>query len=138
MAFSHGSKAVMMLADATAASRNITAYLTSTGMSRMADTAEVSTLGNTAKAYIPGMTDGTIPLEGPFDPTVDGYMDGLVGFATLVAYEFYPNGTPVGPTKPKYAGVCLVTSYEISTSTDDAATWSGELQLSGTITRTIA
>ena len=104
----------------------------------MADAAEVSTLGNTAKAYIPGMTDGTIPLEGPFDATVDGWMDGLVGFATLVAWEFYPAGSPVGVTKPKYSGNCLVTAYDITTGTDDAASWSGEVQLSGTITRAVA
>ena len=138
MPFSHGSKAVFKLTDATAALRDFTAYLTSTGLSRMADAAEVSTLGNTAKAYIPGMTDGTIPLEGPFDATVDGWMDGLVGFATLVAWEFYPAGSPVGATKPKYSGNCLVTAYDITTGTDDAASWSGEVQLSGTITRAVA
>jgi len=137
MPFSHGSKAVFKLTDATAASRDLTAYLTSTGLSRMADAAEVSTLGNTAKVYVPGMTDGTVPLEGPFDAVVDGYMDGLVGFATLVAWEFYPAGSPQSATKPKYSGNCLVSSYEITTGTDDAAAWSGELQLSGTITRVV-
>lgn len=138
MPFSHGSKAVFKLTDAGSVQRTLTSYLTSTGLSRMVDAAEVSTLGNVAKAYVPGMTDATIPLEGPFDATVDGYMDGLCGFGTLVAWEFYPAGEPAGATKPKYSGVCMVTAYDISTGVDDAASWTGELQLSGTITRVVA
>lgn len=138
MPFSHGSKAVFKLTDAATTLRDLTSYITSTGLSRMADAAEVSTLGNTAKAYIPGMTDGTIPLEGPNDATLDGYLDGLVGYATLVAWEYYPNGTPAGATKPKYTGVCMVTQYDMDTGTDGAWTFSAELQLSGTITRALA
>ena len=138
MAFTHGSKAIFKLTDAGAVLRDISVYLTSTGLSRMADVAEVSTLGTTAKQYVVGLTDGTIPLEGPFDPTVDGYMSGLLGFETAVAYEFYPAGTPVGPTKPKYSGVCYLGSYDIETGVDDAGTWSGELQLNGTVTRAVA
>lgn len=138
MAFTHGSKAKFWVADSGAVLRDISGFLTSTGLQRMADMAETSVLGTTAKTYIPGMTDGTIPLEGPFDPTVDGYLAGVIGFETPLAFEFFPAGSPVGATKPKYAGVCFLTSYDIETGTDDAARTSGELQVTGTITRTVA
>lgn len=138
MAFTHGSKATFHVDDATATLRDISLYLTSAGLSRLADMAETSALGTTAKTYIPGMTDGTVPLEGAFDPVVDGYLAGVIGFETPLAFEFYPAGEPVGATKPKYSGVCHLTSYDIDTDTGDAARISGELQVTGAISRAVA
>ncbi len=138
MAFTHGSKAIFKLTDAAATLRDISTYVTSTGLSRLADMAEVSTLGTTAKQYVPGLTDATVPLEGPFDPTVDGYLNGLLGFATAVAFEYYPAGEPVGATKPKYTGNVYLTTYDLETGMDDAAQWTGELQLTGPVTRAVA
>jgi hypothetical protein len=138
MAFSHGSKASFQVQDAGATLRDISAYLTSAGLSRLADMAEVSALGSTSKAYIPGMMDGTIPIEGSFDPTVDGYLAGILGFATASNFEYYPAGTPVGATKPKYSGACYLASYDITTGTDGAAQISGELQITGTVARAVA
>jgi len=138
MAFTHGSKAKFWLADSGATLRDISTYLTSAGLQRMADMAETRVLGTTAKTYIPGMTDGTVPIEGPFDPTVDGYLAGVLGFETPLAFEYYPAGSPVGVTKPKYSGSCHLTSYDIESGTDDAARWSGEVQITGTITRATA
>lgn len=138
MAFSHGSKAIIKVADSGATLRDISPYVTSTGLQRLADMAETSVLGTTAKTYIPGMTDATIPLEGNFDPTVDGYLAGILGFETAVAFEYYPAGEPVGATKPKYSGSCFLTSYDIETGTDDKAGVSGELQVTGSITRAVA
>lgn len=138
MAFSHGSKAIFKVTDSGATLRDISTYLTSTGLQRLADMAETSTLGTTAKSYIPGMTDGTIPLEGNFDPTVDGYLSGVLGYSTALSFEYYPAGEPVGATKPKYSGSCWLASYDIETGTDDKAGISGELQLTGTVTRAVA
>jgi hypothetical protein len=138
MAFSHGSKASFQIDDAGGTLRDITAFLTSVGLSRAADMAEVSTLGTTSKQYIPGLLDGTLPLEGPFDPTVDGYLAGILGFETARDFEYYPAGTPVGATKPKYTGTVFLASYDIDTGMDDAATISGELQLTGAVTRAVA
>jgi hypothetical protein len=138
VAFSHGSKALFSVADSIPTLRDISVYLTSTGLARAADMAETSTLGTTSKQYIPGMLDGTIPLEGPFDPTVDGYLFSILGAAVASAFEYYPAGSPVGPTKPKYTGTCFLASYEVTTGTDGPATFSGELQLSGTVSRAIA
>jgi len=138
MAFTHGSKAKFSVHDSSATLRDISSYLTSTGLSRMADMAETSALGTTAKTYIPGMTDGTIPLDGQFDPTIDGYLSPLLGFETPLSWEYFPAGTPVGVTKPKYSGAAFLTSYDIETGTDDKAGISGELQLTGAVTRATA
>lgn len=135
MAATHGYKAVIKVADSGATLRDLTGYISSTGLQRLADMAETTVLGASAKTYIPGQTDGTIPLEGNFDPTADGYLAGILGYETAVAFEYYPAGEPVGSTKPKYSGSCFLASYDIETGVDDKASISGELQITGTVTR---
>ena len=133
MAASHGSKAKFSVTDSVGTVRDLSAFLTSAGLPRSADTAEISTLGMGSKAYIPGLKDGTIPIEGPFDPVVDGYMSGILGFAAR-AFTYDPQGTATGT--PHYAGSCICTSYEASTPVDDAGTFTGEFQITGDVTRT--
>ncbi len=137
MAAAHGSKANLKIQDSGGVLRDLSAYLTSTGLPRSADMAEVSTLGLTSKAYIPGLKDGTIPLEGPIDPTVDGYLAGILGLATAArTFEYCPQGAGVAGT-PKYAGTCWLSSYEQTTGVDDAGTFTAEAQITGDVTRTV-
>lgn len=133
MVAAHGSKAQFSVEDASDQVRDLSSYLTSAGMPRSADTAEVSTLGMTSKAYIPGLKDGTIPIEGPLDATIDGYLDGLLGFETPRAFTYDPQGTGTGT--PHYSGECFLTAYEPSTGVDDAGTFTGEFQITGDVTR---
>lgn len=137
MAFSHGSKAAMFIHDGTSL-RDITLFLTSGAMPADRDQAEVSTLGTTDKQFIPGLTGRTIPLEGNFDPTVDGYLALLLGDSTPRAFEYYPAGTPVGATKPKYSGNYFLASYEPNTPVDAPGTFSAELQVTGAVARAVA
>lgn len=133
MAAVHGSKAKFSVQDSGSTNRDLSAYLTSAGLPRSADTAEVSTLGVTSKAYIPGLKDGTIPIEGPYDATVDGYLAGILGMSRTFTYD--PQGTtPTGT--PHYSGSAILTSYEASTPVDDAGTFTAEFQITGDVTRT--
>jgi hypothetical protein len=136
MAATHGSKASFQVTDSGSTLRDITAFLSEAGLPRSADTAEVSTLSSLSKKYVPGLKDGTVPIAGPFDPTVDGYLQGILGMERT--FEYYPAGTPVGATKPKYSGSLILTSYEVSTPVDDAATFTGEFQLTGDVARAVA
>lgn len=131
MATAHGSKANFKVQDSGSTLRDLSNLLTSAGLPRSADTAEVSTLGTTSKAYIPGLKDGTIPIEGPFDGVTDGYLAGILGMARN--FEYSPQGVVTGT--PKYSGSAILTSYEVSTPVDDAGTFSGEFQLTGDVTR---
>lgn len=133
MATAHGSKAKFSITDSGGTVRDLTAFLTSAGMPRSADTAETSVLGLTSKRYIPGLKDGTVPIEGPFDVTVDGYLNGILGMVRVFTYD--PQGT--GSGTPHYTGNALLTSYETETGVDDAGTFSGEFQLSDDVTRTL-
>jgi hypothetical protein len=133
MAFSHGSTAVFKVQDSGGTLRDLSAYLTSTGLPRETDVAETTTLGKTAKTYIPGLEDGSIPIEGPWEPTLDGYLDGIRRMTRN--FEYYPAGTAVGAVK--YSGACILTSYEINSEVEDANSFSGEFQITDTVTRAI-
>jgi hypothetical protein len=121
VAFSHGSNAVM-----TINSVDLSEYINSTSQEMEAETAEVTTLGKTAKNYIPGLEDGTISADGPFDPALDAAIDAMR--RTLVPFVYQPQGTASG--LPKYTGNCILTSYSIETPVDDAGSWEAEWQIS--------
>lgn len=133
MAFSHGSKAVIKFGTAStpATPTDISQYVTDVSAPWAADTSEVTTLGATAKSYIPGLKDGTISIEGKFDPVVDAHLDAIVN--KEVAFEYGPQGSAVG--SPKYTGNCICTNYEVETGVDAEATFSAEFQVTGGRTR---
>lgn len=136
MGFSHGSKSVLKVTDAAATLRDLSDYLSSDGLSRSTDTAETTTKGKTAKTYIPGLDDGTFSLEGNFDPTVDGWLDGLRRKETT--FEYFPSGEGGSAgTNVKYAGACILTSYEITGDGGDVQKISAEFQISDSVTRTL-
>lgn len=132
MAFNHGSKAAFKIDDSGGTDRDISGYLTSAGLARIRDTAETSGLGDTAKEYIYGLQDATIPIEGHWDPTVHDYLTQVYNSATAVDFKFYPAGTASGNII--LSGQCLLTSYEITGAIDDRAAITGELQVTGSIT----
>ena len=131
MAFGHGSSAYLGVDDSGDTLRDLSAYLTSTGLPRSADVAEVSTMGVSSKQYVGGLKDGTIPLEGPWDPTVDSYLEGILGL--IKDFEYGPQGNTAAQVK--YSGTAILTSYEVATGVDDAGTWSAEMQITGDVTR---
>ena len=133
MAFTHGKNATFWITDAGSTLRNITAYLNTAGLTRNADLAETSTLGSTYKSFVGGLIDGKIPISGLWDPTVDGYLTGIL--QSSKAFEYFPAGLGTGNIKE--SGNCILTSYEISTGLDGAATFSGEFQVDGAITRAV-
>lgn len=133
MAAVHGSSAYFSVQDSGGTQRDLSTYLSESGLARSADTADVSTGGSTSKKYIAGLKDATIPISGPFDATVDGYLAGILGMTR--AFIFRPAGT--GSGLPEYTGSGILTSYEESSPVDGAATLSGEFQVTGDVTRTV-
>lgn len=131
MAFSHGTNRVFKLANSAGTVTDISAYITSVSFPRDIESLETTTLGDASKEYIPGLKDATISIEGPWDPTIDAHMDGILGM--VVAYEDYPTGTGSGSVKR--TGSAMVTSYEQTGAVDSVNEWSAELQCSGAITR---
>lgn len=133
MAFTHGKNATFWITDAGSTLRNITTYLNSVNLTRNADLAETSTLGSTYKSFVGGLIDGKLPIQGLWDPTVDGYLTGILQLSK--AFEYYPAGTGTGNVKE--SGNAILTSYEITAGLDGAASFSGEFQIDGAVTRTV-
>lgn len=129
--FAHGKSAVFKINDGTTM-QDISNVVNSSSLSRSAETAEVTALGNSSKAYIPGLKDATVSLEGMADVTTSGYLDGILG--TETTWEFYPAGTSAGEVK--YSGSGILTSLETSAEVGGAVSISGEVQVTGDVTRT--
>lgn len=131
MAFTHGKDLVFSIDDSGGTLREITSYLTSVDFPRTVDTAETTVAGVSSKTYVAGYKDATISLEGKYDPTVDGYLAGILGLTG--SFEYGPAGDTAGQIK--YSGECICTEYNPPTSTDSEATWSASFQVTGDVTR---
>lgn len=134
MAYSHGSKAALKVNDGSSL-RDLSPYLTSVSFPKSIDTAEVTTLADTAKEYIIGLSDATISADGIYDPTLDGWLASIAGTSSVtgLAFEYSPQGTTAGNVK--YSGNCFLTSYEIGTAVDGAASVTIEFQVTGAVTK---
>lgn len=133
MAVQHGKDAVLKLHDGSSL-RDVSSYVTKTGLNRMRDLAETSTIGGTSvKSYIPGLKDATIPLEGNYDPTVDGYLSTMYDNSASAAFEYYPYGTTAGNVK--YTGSFFLSSLEINTDVGEKGSISAEVQVTGAVTK---
>lgn len=132
--FIHGSAGVFQLgtAGAPGTPTAISGFLNSVSFPFEVETSEITTLGATAKAYLPGLEDATISIEGRFHTTVDAHLNGIRRLANI-SFVYGPAGS--GAAAPRYSGTCMLTSYEIEGGVDDAATFSAELQVTGAITR---
>ena len=132
MAFVHGKSAYFSIADSGDVARDISAYLNSVDFPRAADVVEVSCFGSTPKAYLAGLTDATITIEGRWDPTVDGYLDGIVGLDSQ-AWIYGPAGSTGGYVK--YSGNCICTAYSPPANLTEAVRFTASFQVTGTISR---
>jgi len=138
MAASHGSQASFWLGTVgtPAVTVDLSTYGKTVGASFKRDTAETTTFKSGTKAFIPGLKDASIPFDGPLDNVVDQQMWDLYNTAAIVNFEYYPAGKGVVDT-PKFAGLCMVTKYDVSSPVGGSNDFSGEFQISGAVTRTV-
>ena len=114
---------------ATTIASVISFTLTNTG-----DVIETSAMGNTARTYVPGLTNATASMSLYF---VDGdsaqaALQTAPGSAAATV-ELYPSGETTGQ---KLSGEMIVTSFEISAANDGAVTAEVAGQITGALTVT--
>tara|TARA_R100000995_G_scaffold28545_2_gene12529 strand:- start:11211 stop:11627 length:417 start_codon:yes stop_codon:yes gene_type:complete len=112
---------------ATVIASVISFTLTNTG-----DVIETSSMGATARTFVPGLTNATTSLSLYF---VDGdsaqaALQSAPG-AAAATIELYPSGTSTGQ---KLSGEMIVTSFEISAANDGAVTAEVSGQITGAVT----
>jgi predicted secreted protein len=114
---------------ATTIASCISFTLTNTG-----DVIETSSMGSTARTYVPGLTNATASMSLYF-------VDGDAAQAALqtapgsaaASIELYPSGETTGQ---KLSGEMIVTSFEISAANDGAVTAEVSGQITGAVTVT--
>ena len=129
MAFQHGTKARLSVNAV-----DYSCYVSETGPDLEIGSAQVTVLCNTAENYIPGIKDGTIPMSGKFDPTIDAAVNTAIGVG-IVPFQWDPQGATSG--LPRYTGNCFFTSYSMKAATDDAGTFEAEVQITNGWTRAL-
>lgn len=135
MAKAHGKKGKLKVKDAGGTLRDISEYLTNAGLPRDVDLAETSGLGQNDKTFVAGLRGGTIPVDGSWDPTIDGYLAGLLGFEPAVEFQYFPAGEGTGNVK--YSGSVLLGSYESNSDLGSAGKITGAFTVTGEVTRAV-
>jgi predicted secreted protein len=140
--FRHGKSARFELDNAAGTLVNLSDVIEDISFSRSLETAETTTMGNSAKSYITGLSDATISVSGKFDATIDAQINAVQaglsdGTITSSSWTYRANSGTVGAGNPEYQGEALITSYEVSASVGDVVTFSLELQVTGAIVRDI-
>lgn len=134
MSFVHGKRTVIKIDNSGGALQDLSAYINSSSLQRLVELLETTCFGATAKTYIGGFPDAKIPIGGFWDATLDAHMAGILGQET-VSVELYPEGTATG--KVKYTCEAILISYEQTMGANQATAWSGELQVTGAVTRAL-
>lgn len=133
MAFVHGKSSVFKLDNASGSMTDISSFVNNVDFPETADVAETSVLGASNKTYLVGLKDATIGLTGFFDATADAIFGAVIGQSATLSFEYSPEGTASG--KIKYSGECILTNYALSSPVGDVVAYSGDLQVSGAVTR---
>lgn len=125
-------------ADIMYGSYDISAYSTEVAVSNKFETAETTTLGSSAKAYIAGLQDATISIKGLFEANVaatDAAMDAYITADSTPAVTVGIDGGFVNPVsgagRRAYLAQVKSTSKEINAPVADVVSLNVELQCSG-------
>lgn len=108
---------------------DLSAFLKNVTGSGEIDTHDSTTLGATAKTYIPGLVDATLSAEGLFSGAVaatDAVLSAALRGRTPVLWNWLPSGNVDGAFS--YGMSAIATSYEIETPVDDLVSVSTEAQ----------
>lgn len=95
-----------------------------------ADTIESTTMGDTARTYLQGLSTGTVSIDAYWDE--DDQNMQLLDERASVIFEIYPTGETAG--QENYSGSGIVTSKSISASFDGMVEASFTIQISGAVT----
>jgi hypothetical protein len=127
MAFNSGNVATFSLGGT-----DISAFTTSVKVDIKRDVKAIKPIGGSATTNLVGAYDGTITLDGGWDPTLDALISPLMLAATPATSAF--SHKPAGAGGRTIAGNAYVADYSVTTPGDDTAKWSCTLAVAGTIT----
>ena len=131
--------AEFMLNDAsvTVNSVDLSSYVTSVTLSQSADSLETTAMGDSARTFIGGLTNGTIDIDFNADfaaSKTEATIFPLVGTSTAVVVK--PTSGVVSATNPSYTFNVIVTEWDtLNGSIGELATHRVSWQIAGAITK---
>ena len=131
--------AEFMLNDAsvTINSVDLSTYVTSVTLSQSADSLETTAMGDSARTFIAGLTNGTIDIDFNADfaaSKTEATIYPLVGTTTAVVVK--PVAASVSATNPSYTFNVIVNEWDtLNGSIGELATHSVSWQIAGAITK---
>lgn len=136
MANSAGKDSGFKIDDSDGTLQDISTYVKDISFPQTAETHDTTGMGAAARTFIVGLKTSTLSISGIWNDTAttgsDTVLSGIVGTAAGT-FNYGPGGTATGDVK--YSGECICTSYEESSSLDDAVAFSAEFQVTGAVTR---
>jgi hypothetical protein len=132
MTFVHGKGTYIALTN-----NNLSTYVTTSQIESNSDSHDVTTYGQDAHKFKGGLTNGTATMSGVYDNSTSAgpraVITPLIGANTTLIRR--PEGTGTGLAQDSVE--VLVTKYVETNPVADMVTWSCDMQLSGTVTRTV-
>ena len=124
-------------ASVTINSVDLSSYVTSVTLSQSADSLETTAMGDTARTFIGGLTNGTVDIDFNADfaaSKTEATIFPLVGTTTAVVVK--PVDASVSATNPSYTFNVVVTEWDtLNGSIGELATHSVSWQIAGAITK---
>ena len=124
-------------ASVTINSVDLSSYVTSVTLSQSADSLETTAMGDTARTFIGGLTNGTIDIDFNADfaaSKTEATIYPLVGTTTAVVVK--PVDASTSATNPSYTFNVVVTEWDtLNGSIGELATHSVSWQIAGAITK---
>ena len=124
-------------ASVTINSVDLSSYVTSVTLSQSADSLETTAMGDSARTFIAGLTNGTIDIDFNADfaaSKTEATIFPLVGTTTAVVVK--PVDASVSATNPSYTFNVVVTEWDtLNGSIGELATHSVSWQIAGAITK---
>jgi len=96
-----------------------------------ADTIETTSMGDTARTFVPSFTTGTVSIEALFDVDTEGSNQAVFDVGTEVDFDVLPTGDAADEG---YSGSGIVVSKSVSVPYDGMVEASFSIQTTGTIT----
>ena len=128
MATQHGIQWVVSLDNSGGTPVDLSAYIEDVSLPESVDLAEVSTIADTGKKFVPGLEDATVTISYVFDSVIALQLNSLKRLAATTTFDASPdNGTT------NFTGECRLGSVDRAGGIGSAVKGSATFQVDGVV-----
>jgi hypothetical protein len=137
VAFQPGKGAHVLLDGVAGSLVNVSTYADSMSFPQPVDTIETTTFGDTAKDFIPGLTDGgQFQISGPLDVALGTFVSAVKAAQAVGSSTSTLNFSPAGSVAGQIKVSCetYISAYDISVGVGGRVEYSATYQITGAVT----